>query len=149
MAKKTAKKKARKRNRATAASRVPGKPKKWDSAVSVAYLRMIHFPNISQKRAAGQVGVSERTVRAWEAAPWWVDAKAEARERFFCQGDAAAMRGLNAAFEDDEESARTSRWWAERRMPELAPPKLGIGIGNDDDKPVHLEIVLVKHDAKS
>jgi hypothetical protein len=103
--------------------RNPRKPRDWDKAISVAYIRMIGFPNVTQKQAATEAGTSERSVRAWEASPWWPDAQAEARQRWLRGGDAAAMSGILEGMKDPAEYAQMSRYWADRRIPELTPPR--------------------------
>ncbi len=130
--------KAKKKTKGKAKSRprTPRKPRNWDNAISVAYIRMIGYPKVSQGQAALQVGVSERTVRAWESAPWWAQARQEARDRFLRGGDAAAMRGILLAFQDEKERGLMSRWWAERRMPELEPPRFKHEHGGPDGGPV-------------
>jgi len=96
------------------------KPQKWDKCVSAAYLRLL---GATQKQAGKQVGVHDDTIHVWEHRPWWPDAVFEARSRWLRGGDAAAMRGLLKAFDDPEEYAQHARWWADRRIPEMAPPK--------------------------
>ena len=142
------KSKRKRKKRAAGTRNAPRKPRNWDNAISVAYIRLLGFPHVTQAQAATQVGVSERTVRAWEAAPWWSNAQSEARMRFLRGGDAAAMRGLMWAFGEDGERAHTSRWWADRRMPELAPPKMQHEHGGAGGEPIQVitEVVLVDGD---
>ena len=99
------------------------RPHNWEKAISVAYLRLL---GATQEVSAKQAGVGERTLRTWEGCSWWADAIAEARQRWLRGGDAAAMRGLSKALASETEYAATARWWAERRMPELKPPKLQV-----------------------
>lgn len=98
------------------------RPQKWDQAVSAAYLRIL---NATQAETAAQIGRADRTVRAWEGSPWWPDAVAEARSRWLAGGDGLAMRGIYRGLKskDDSVASATARWWAERRVPELAPPR--------------------------
>lgn len=114
--KKTVKKSAERKKR-------EHRPRNWDKAVNLAYLRMVGYPRMTQETAAKRAGVSVRTLRDWENAPFWAAAKAEARDRWFNDGDAAAMQGILDGMTDPNESAQMSRWWAERHIPELAPPK--------------------------
>jgi hypothetical protein len=77
----------------------------------------------SQAEAATQAGVGERTLRRWEASYWWAAAQWEARERWLHGGDALAMKGLHQALQDPQEYASASKWWADRRIKELEPPR--------------------------
>ncbi len=52
-----------------------GKPRDWDKAISVAYLRL---RDESQADAAKPAGLGERTVRRWEKSAWWLQACLEA-----------------------------------------------------------------------
>ena len=137
---------AKPKMRKTAASRDPvRRPVNWDKVISVAYLRLL---GASQSVAAEQAGASERSVRSWEACSWWKDALVEARQRWLRGGDAAAMRGLLKALSSETEYATTSRWWADRRIPELAPPnqKVDATISGPDGAPLVAEIVFVNSD---
>lgn len=112
-------------------------PYNWDKAISVAYLRLI---GASQEVAAKEAGCSERSVATWEKKSWWPDAQAEARQRWLRGGDAMARRGLLRALSDGNEYAATSRWWADRRIPELKPPKVRSEISGPDGEPVEVGI---------
>lgn len=94
------------------------KPRSWDKAVSVAFVRLIGG---SQEAAADSAGCARRQIVEWERSPWWPDAVAEARTRWFQGGDQRTMRALYQALSDGD--ANTARWWADRRIPELQPPK--------------------------
>jgi DNA-binding CsgD family transcriptional regulator len=104
----------------TAPAGVVEKPHNWEKAVSVAYLRST---GDTQEEAATSVGVSERTVRGWEASSWWPDAVAVAHQRWLQGCDQKARSALSKALSDSDHYAPTARWWADRRIPELAPPK--------------------------
>jgi hypothetical protein len=98
-----------------------GKPQNWDIVVSVAYLRLT---GATQAVAAEGAGCSERSVVEWEKCSWWADAEREAQGRWLRGIDSRARVALERAFSDPEQSANTARWWADRRVPELAPPKV-------------------------
>ena len=69
------------------------RPRHWDNRVSVAYFRMC---GLTQKEAARAVGVSERTIRNYEAHPSFCEAKNEARNRWFVSLD---LRGSGGALQ--------------------------------------------------
>lgn len=110
-----------------------GKPRDWEKAVSVAYLRSIDY---TQKEAAEAAGVGERTIQHWEKQPWFGEAIMEAHSRWLAGVATGARRGILRAFKDPEEYARTARWAAERVFPELAPPKQRVGVTGKDDGPI-------------
>lgn len=112
------------------------KPKDWDKAVSAAYLRMM---NETQETAAKAVGAGYRTLQAWEGSDWWDTAVTEARQRWLRGGDRLAMQSI-AADMAKLQDAVTARWWADRRIPELAPPKQGVIVGGDKNNPVEVEV---------
>ena len=58
------------------------KPRDWDKAVSVAYLRLI---GLTQKKAASGAGIGVRTLRRYELSDWWPDACGEAVGRWMQQ----------------------------------------------------------------
>lgn len=77
-------------------------PSDRDKAVSVAYFRAL---GATQEAAAEAAGVSERTVRAWEASPWWPDAHREAVERWRTDLSAASRKSLLDAVKSDGDLA--------------------------------------------
>ena len=114
------------------------KPVNWDKAVSVAYLRLL---GVTQEKSAQQAGCSKRSIVSWEASKWWPDAMNEARQRWLQGGDQAAMRGLLNNLVREE--PQTCRWWADRRIPELSPPKVKGEFGGGEGTPLSLEISFV------
>jgi hypothetical protein len=98
-----------------------GRPQNWDIAVSAAYLRLT---GATQVAAAESAGCSERSIVEWEKCSWWADAEREAQGRWLRGIDSRARVALERAFENPDESATTARWWADRRVSELAPPKV-------------------------
>lgn len=121
------------------------RPAKWDNAVSAAYLRLL---GATQEDAAEQVGVVARTVRAWEGSPWWPEAEFEARQRWLKGGDSLARRGLYRGLrsQDDAIASTNARWWAERRMPEFAPPKLRHEHTGEDGGPIEVDLGALRED---
>lgn len=120
-----------------------GRPRNWDIAVSCAYLRLL---GATQEQAASRAGASPRSLRTWEQCSWWKDALAEARSRWFKDGDAAAMRGIHKALRSDGHYAKTSMWWAERRMPELKPPnvKVDAELTGPGGEPLNINVRFIK-----
>ena len=96
------------------------KPQDWEMVISVAYLRLT---GSTQEQAALGAGCGERTIREWETCSWWPEAEAEANRRWLRGMDARARDAINRAFGDPDQYAQTARWWGERRIAELAPPK--------------------------
>lgn len=115
------------------------RPANWDKALSAAYLRLLGATQID---AAMHVGVSDRSIRAWEGSKWWPMAVAEARERWLKGGDSECMKKLVADMAGGKDGAITARWWAERRIPEFAPPKQRVGFVGDDGQPLATEISI-------
>jgi hypothetical protein len=97
------------------------RPRDWEIAVSCAYLRLT---GASQKEAAAAAGGSDRQLREWEKCSWWADAEREAQQRWLRGIDSRARVALERALDNPDESATTARWWADRRVSELAPPKV-------------------------
>ena len=100
-----------------------GKPQDWDKAVSVAYLRL---RNDSQKDAAKAAGIGQRTVRRWENSEWWPKACFEASSRWLHGLLYVSQQTLYAAIsgKSTKGDANLALKVAERRIPELAPPKI-------------------------
>ena len=94
-------------------------PRDWDKAISAAYLRLL---GATQETAAKNVGVKERAICRWEGSDWWPQAVAEGRHRWLQTGDSSCMRSLVQDM-NRKDDATTARWWADRRIPEFAPPK--------------------------
>lgn len=117
------------------------KPRSWDKAVSVALLRLI---GATQEAAAQHAGCALRAVTEWEKSFWWKDAMAEARQRWFQGGDQRTMRALYKAL--DESDTGTARWWADRRIPELAPPSQRIVGADGGAVELTSKIVFVSND---
>lgn len=128
----------KKRRKVASDKRHARKPQNWDKAISAAYIRLLGAgaPKVTQAFTANQVGVAERTIRNWEAAPWWPKAQAEAKDRWLKGGDASAMRGIHLAMNDPDDHARTARWWAERRMPGFEPPKVRSELSGPNGGPI-------------
>lgn len=89
----------------------------WDKAVSAAYLRLCG--STSAEAAAG-AGIGERTMVRWEGCSWWQDAIREAERRWLNHTRSRAMRTLHRGVDED---LATARWFAERTIADLAPPK--------------------------
>jgi hypothetical protein len=119
------------------------RPNDWDTACSAAYLRLL---GATQKQAAEGAGCSVRSIGVWETCSWWADALAEARQRWLRGGDAAAMTGIMKALKDDREYAAMSKYWADRRIPELAPPshKVDATVGGPAGGPLEITVAFVK-----
>ena len=115
------KKKLKKKLRKSAA--LPSKKptsNNWDIAISAAYLRLL---GATQEEAAEAAGCGVRTIQTWEKCDWWLEATNEARHRWLKGGDALAMKAILQALKDPGEYAHMGRYWADRRIPELKPPK--------------------------
>ncbi len=96
------------------------RPQSWDKALSVAYLRL---RDESQADAAKPAGIGERTVRRWEKSDWWPQACLEAGSRWLQGLVYVSQQTLFAAINAGD--AKLAFRVAERRIPELAPPKIG------------------------
>jgi DNA-binding transcriptional MerR regulator len=110
------------------------KPHKFEQSVAVAFLR---FCGSTQKDAAKAVGVSERTVQVWEASGFWEDAQREALDKWFKYSDEAALSAIHKALTSKSEYTRANmaQWYAERRIPQLAPPKIQMEHGTVEKPP--------------
>lgn len=108
------------------------RPRDWEKALSVAYLRCL---GQTQAVAAEAAGVGERTIQAWEASSWWHTAVAEANSRWLAGVSEKAKRAL--AISLDSNDAQSARWVLERLLPAMAPPKQRSEIsGADGSAPV-------------
>ncbi len=96
------------------------KPNDWENVISCAYLRLT---GSSQEQAAQAVGCSERQLREWEHCSWWPEAETEAHLRWLRGMDAKVRGALHRSLDDVDQYAQTARWYADRRIGELAPPK--------------------------
>ena len=119
-----------------------GKPRDWDKAISVAYLRL---RNESQLDAAKSAGIGERTVRRWENSLWWPQACVEAGSRWLQGLLFVSQQTLFAAIAGDDAKgdANLALKVAERRIPALAPSKIAhelFGKGGG-----RIEITSVEH----
>ena len=94
------------------------RPRHWDNLVSVAYFRMC---GLTQKEAARAVGVSERTIRNYEAHPSFCEAKNEARNRWFVSLGLRARAALFSAL-GEKGKGDLGLKVLERLDPRLAPP---------------------------
>jgi len=102
-------------------------PHNFDQWVGAAFLRLL---GNTQSEAAAAVGLSERTVRRWEARPEWSQAIREAESRWLKGLDPQMRRAMESAVgrlsADLQAGSREAhsflKWWAERRFPEFAPP---------------------------
>ena len=99
------------------------KPRDWDKAVSVAYLRLI---GQTQENAAKGAGIGERTLRRYELSDWWPDACAEAVERWMQQLAIECRTTILAAVKDGD--VQTAVKMLERIDRRLAPPRQTHGI---------------------
>lgn len=102
----------------TAGNKEPKRPPNWDRRVAAAYLLAI---GLNQEQAAESVGSKPRTLYDWRQHESWPDAQAEARRLWLVDVDELAMAAIKASL--DKKSIGTALWIAERRIPELAPPK--------------------------
>ena len=115
-----------------------GKPRDWDKAISAAYLRLT---GISQEKAAKAAGIGERTLQRWEVSAWWPDACLEASSKWLRGLVEVSQRTLFKAIDGGD--ANLAFKVTERRIPELAPPKIAhelFGKGGGA-----IEITSVKH----
>ena len=115
------------------------RPRHWDNRVSAAYFRMCGF---TQREAAEAAGVSERTIRNYEAHPSFCEAKNEARNRWFVSLDvrarAALFNGLGEKGKGD-----LGLKVLERLDPRLAPPNQRYEHSGVDGSPIDTKRVHV------
>lgn len=93
-------------------------PHRYEVAVLAAYFRAM---GASQAKAAKAVGVDRSTIERWERSEFWSDACDDAHHRWIRAMDQKARAAIAVNMEAND--ATTARWYAERRIPELAPPK--------------------------
>ena len=96
-----------------------GRPKNWDTAVSVAYLLLM---GATQAAASEATGASKRSITAWNNSKWWHEAQTEARARWLRNIEAGAMRGILWGLGNDNEKGSMSKYVADRMVHELKPP---------------------------
>ena len=99
------------------------KPRDWDKAVSVAYLRLI---GLTQAKAAKGAGTGVRTLRRYEASDWWPDACGEAVGRWMQQLEIECRTTIMAAVKEGD--VQTAVKMLERLDRRLAPPRQSHGI---------------------
>lgn len=113
-------------------------PRDWDKAISAAYLRLL---GATQETAAKQVGTTIRAICRWEGSDWWPQAVAEGRHRWLQSGDSSCMRALVTDM-NRKDDATTARWWADRRIPEFAPPKQRVTHSGDKENPLEVKVAV-------
>jgi hypothetical protein len=91
-----------------------GAPRDRETAISVAYLRLLGH---TQEDATKATGVSEKTIQRWESCTWWPEVQAEASRRWLSGLESRARQTLF-----DNLDGPLSLKVLERRLPELAPP---------------------------
>jgi len=104
------------------------KPRDWDKAVSVAYLRLI---GLTQAKAAKAAGTGERTLRRYELSEWWPDACAEAVSRWMQQLEIEARSTVMKAVKEGD--VATAWKVLERIDRRLAPPRLSHAVEHSGD----------------
>jgi hypothetical protein len=106
---------------------VEKRPPNFERWVGAAFLRLL---GNSQNETAAAIGVSERSIRRWEASPDWPKAIEEADRRWLKNLDGMMRRGMRSTVSRLKEDIIAGRreaydfikWYAERRWPEFAPP---------------------------
>ena len=99
------------------------KPRDWDKAVSVSYLRLV---GLTQKKAAKAAGIGERTLARWELTEWWPEACREAVDRWMQQLAIECRTTIMAAVKAGD--VVTAVKMLERIDKRLAPPRQSHGI---------------------
>jgi hypothetical protein len=101
------------------------KPNDWDICVAAAYLRLI---GLSQEKAAEGAGCGERSIQDWEKCSWWDKAVQEAKGRWLRKVEYLAMMGIAEGLlsKDGGVKGTMSRYVADRMVPEMKPPRLGV-----------------------
>ncbi len=99
------------------------KPRDWDKAISVAYLRLCKTP---QTDAAKQAGVGVRTIRRWEKSEWWPEACFQASSRWLRGLVYVSQQTVFEAIKGGD--AHLAFKVIERQIQQLAPPRLSHGI---------------------
>lgn len=90
-----------------------GAPRDRETAISVAYLRLLGH---TQEDATKATGVSEKTIQRWESCTWWPEFQAEASRRWL-----SGLEGRARTILLDNLDGNLSLKILERRIPELAP----------------------------
>ena len=104
------------------------KPRNWDKAVSVSYLRLI---GQTQEDAAKGAGVGVRTLRRYELSEWWPLACAEACGRWMQQLEIECRSTVMAAVKAGD--VVTAVKMLERIDKRLAPPRQLHGVEHSGD----------------
>ena len=92
------------------------KAKDRQKALNAARLRLM---GATQAEAGAAVGVSERTIRAWESDSEWSGVTSEARSKYLAGLAAKTRRALLESLDDPQSRAATARFLAPRVLPEL------------------------------
>ena len=95
-----------------------GKPRDWDKAVSVGYLRLI---GLTQEEAARGAGIGVRTLQRYELSSWWPLACSEAVLRWMQQLEIECRITIMAAVKAGD--VTTAVKMLERIDQRLAPPR--------------------------
>ena len=107
---------------------VVDKPRDWDKAVSVSYLRLI---GQTQELAAKGAGIGVRTLRRYELSEWWPEACREAVDRWMQQLAIECRTTIMAAVKAGD--VVTAVKMLERIDKRLAPPRQSHGIEHSGD----------------
>ena len=99
------------------------KPRDWDKAVSVSYLRLI---GLTQEKAAKGAGIGVRTLRRYELSEWWPEACREAADRWMQQLALECRTTIMAAVKAGD--VVTAVKMLERLDKRLAPPRQQLGV---------------------
>ena len=99
------------------------KPRDWDKAISVAYLRLCKTP---QTDAAKQAGVGVRTIRRWEKSGWWPEACFQASSRWLRGLVYVSQQTVFEAIKGGD--AHLAFKVIERQIQQLAPPRQQLGV---------------------
>jgi hypothetical protein len=94
------------------------KPRDWEKATAVAYLRLIGLTQIDAAKGAG-IGV--RTLRRYEVSDWWPEACREAVDRWMQQLEIEARSTVMQAVKEGD--VATAWKVLERIDRRLAPPR--------------------------
>ena len=107
---------------------VVDRPREWDKAVSVSYLRLI---GLTQARAATAAGIGERTLRRYELSDWWPEACREAVSRWMQQLEIECRTTVMTAVKEGD--VATAWKVLERIDARLAPPRQGHDINHSGE----------------
>ncbi len=104
------------------------KPRDWDKAVSVSYLRLI---GQTQENAAKGAGIGVRTLRRYELSDWWPEACSEAVDRWMQQLEIEARTTVMTAVKEGD--VITAMKVLERLDRRLAPPRQLHGVAHSGE----------------